>query len=192
MAKNWSIPTGDDLWQVVSRSVVLKSNEDSAGGSNDSNDLDTGLDSRASKAVDHAVAEVRGAIESAGRYPISVTAAAVPPEGVQHTLALAAWRLVMTKPGLLAIVMGDGGVYAPLNALVKDAKEWMKKLCEGGSFVLPTDPTGVDYLTAVSSSNLAISGIKWGDSVADDAEYDAGITADGIVVSGLTNNMNTQ
>jgi hypothetical protein len=192
MAKDWSIPTGDDLWQIVSRSVVLKSDEDSAGGSNDGNNQDASLDSRAKKAVEHAVAEVRGAIESAGRYPISVTEGSVPPEGLQHTLALAAWRLVMTKPGLLAIVMGDGGVYAPLNALVKDAKEWMKRLNEGGSFVLPNDPTGVDYSTAVSSSNPAISGIKWGDSVADDSEYDAGITADGIVVSGLTNNMNTQ
>jgi hypothetical protein len=192
MAKDWQVPTGDDLWQVVSRSVVLKSDEDSEGGSNDGNNFNDTLDSRASKAVDHAVAEVRGAIESAGRYPISVTAGAVPPEGLQHTLALAAWRLVMTKPGLLAIVMGDGGVYAPLNALVKDAKEWIKKLSEGSSFVLPSDPTGVDYLTAVGDENPAISGIKWGCSLGDDSEFEAGITEDGIVISRLSENMNTQ
>jgi hypothetical protein len=62
----------------------------------------------------------------------------------------------------------------------------------GGAFVLPNDPTGVDYLTAVSANNPAISGIKWGDSLADDDEYEAGITEDGIVVSRLSQNMNTQ
>lgn len=192
MAKDWTVPTGGDLWQVVSREVVEKVDEDSAGGTNDSGDFNDTLDTRAEEAVAHAVAEVRGAIESAGRYPLSITLAAVPPEGVQHTLAVAAWRLCMPKPGLLAVVMAEGGVYAPINQLFKDAKEWIKKISEGGSFVLPTDPTGEDYLTAVSATNLAISGIKWGDSLADDVEYDAGITEDGVVVSRLSQNMNTQ
>lgn len=192
MAQTWQAPTGDDLWQVVSRPVVLKSEEDSAGGTPSSNDFNDTLDTRASKAVEHVVAEVRGAIEATGRYPLSLTAGTVPPEGVQHVLALAAWRLAMPTPKLLAVILNEGGVFAPINQLVKDAKEWLQGLREGKAFVLPEDPTGVDYQTAVSDSNPAISGVKWGDSLADDTEYDAGVTEDGIVVSRLSQNMNTQ
>jgi len=192
MSKAWTAPAGSDLWEVVSRSVVEKTDEDSAGGKAETNNLNAALDTRAKKAVSHAVAEVRGAIEAAGRYPLSLTAGSVPPEGFQHTLALAAWRLAAVKPTLLALLLADGGVYAPLNQLVKDAKDWIKRITEGGSITLPTDPTGADYTTAVSTSNPAISGIKWGDSLGDDTEYDAGVTASGIIISELSQNMNTQ
>jgi hypothetical protein len=192
MAQAWVIPSGSDLWQVVSRDVVLKSDEDSAGGTNEGGNFNENLDTRAKKAVAHAVEEARGVIRVAGRYPLSVTLASIPPEGEQHILALAAWRLVMTKPGLLAVVMADGGVYAPINQLVKDAKEWLLFLRNGGAVTLPSDPTGADYVTAVSASNPAISGVKWGDSLADDDEYEAGETEDGVVVSRLSQNMNTQ
>lgn len=191
MAKTWQIPTGGDLWQIVSREVVEKTNEDSAGGTADGNDFDTELDSRAKEAVLHAVAEVRGAIESAGRYPLSVTAGSVPPEGFQHTLAIAAWRLALIKPSLLAVLMAEGGVYAPINQLIKDAKEWIKGLRQGGSFVLPEDPTGFDYTTAVSATNRAISGIIWGDNLADDTEYEQGFTRNGKIVNQLTQDMLT-
>jgi hypothetical protein len=110
VAKPWLIPTGDDLWQVVSRSVVEKADEDVEGGTAAGEDLNEALDTRAKKAVEHAVAEIRGAIEAAGKFPISVTAAAVPPEGLQHAMALAAWRLAMPKPTLLATMMAEGGV----------------------------------------------------------------------------------
>lgn len=192
MAKAWQSITGDDLWQVVSRELVLKCDEDSAGGSEETDDLDTGLDSRANKAVEHAVAEVRGAIESAGRYPLSITAGTVPPEGVQHTLVIAAWRLCAIKPSLLAVMLADGGAMSPLKGLYDKAVKWVEGLGAGATFVLPTDPTGEDYATAVSATNLAISGIRWGDSLADDREYAAGETDDGIVVSRLSQNMNTQ
>jgi hypothetical protein len=193
MPRAWTVPAGSDLWQVVSRSSVLKADEDSAGGTNETNSLnpDGNLDTRASKAVENVVKEVRGAIESAGRYAVSVTASSVPPEGVEMVLAAAAYRLCMPKPSLLAVVMGDGGIVSPINRLYKEYTDWLKCLREGGSFTEPTDPTGQDYTTAVGDTNLAISGVRWGDSLADGDEYDAGITSDGIVVSRLSQNMNT-
>jgi hypothetical protein len=180
------------LWQVVSRDLVLKCDEDSAGGKDESNDFNETLDTRAEKAVDHAVAEIRGAIESAGRYPLSVTAGGVPPEAFNHALVMAAWRLCAIKPSLLAVLLADGGEASPMKSLYREAQEWLKMARAGGSLVLPADPTGEDYSTAVSASNPAISGIRWGDSLADDAEYEAGETASGVAVSNLSNNMNTQ
>jgi len=191
MSKAWTAPAGDDLWQIVSRSIVEKVNEDADGGKAEGNDFNENIDSRADKAVQYAVQEIRGAIESAGRYPVSITPAAVPPEGFQYALAIAAYRLCMPVPSLLAVIMGDGGAFSPMATLYKEATAWLNVLRAGGSFTMPTDPTGADYLTAVSDSNPAISGIKWGDSVADDTEYEAGITEDGVVVNRQSQNMNT-
>lgn len=183
--------TGSNLWELISREVVLKADEDSAGGTPDNGDFDGSLDTRANKAVEHAVAEMRGAIETARRWPLSVTAGAVPPELVTPTLALAAYRLAMPKPTLLAAVMAEGGVYSPIAGLYKEAVGWLEKLRRGANVVAPTDPTGVDYLTAVSDDNPAIRGVFWGDSLAHDTEYDAGVTEDGVIVSLQSNNMNT-
>jgi hypothetical protein len=190
--QTWTAPAGTDLWQIVSKKVVEKVDEDSAGGTVPGNDLDTSLDSRAKQAVAHAVAEVRGAIEACGRYPVSATAGTVPPEGVNHTLAIAAWRLCLPVPSLLAILMADGGMFSPITTLYRDACKWVDGLRAGGSFTEPTDPCGVDYETEVSASNPAVSGIRWGDSLADGDEYAAGITDDGVVVSRFSQNMNTQ
>jgi hypothetical protein len=192
MPQAWQVPTGDDLWQVVSRSLIEKTNEDSEGGNAADNDLNENLDDRAGKAVDHAVAEIRGAIEAAGRYPVSVTAGGVPPEAFQFALAIAGWRLCAVNPSLVSVLLADGGSYAPLRSLYTEAQKWIESVRAGKTFTLPDDPTGVDYLTEVDDENPAISGVKWGDSLADDDEYAAGITEDGIVVSRLSQNMNTQ
>ena len=197
MAQTWTVPAGGDLWQVVSRSVVAKVDEDSAGGKNETNDFDNTLDTRAKKAIEYAVKEIRGAIESAGRYPVSLTAGSVPPEGHQHAIVVAAWRLCLPIPGLLAVIMGDGGAFSPLGMLYKDAQCWVKSLREGGSFTDALDPAGADYRTAIDNNkssltyNPAVSGIIWGDNLGDDSEYAAGITDDGVIINSQSQNMAT-
>jgi len=178
MAQAWTVLAGGDLWQVVSRSVVEQVNEDSAGGKNSTNDLNESLDTRASKAVAHAVAEVRGAIENAGRYPVSVTASSVPPEAARHTLALAAYVLVGPKPSLVSVVMMDGGMNSPISTLYADAKRWLEGVNKGGSVTTPTDPCGEDYSTAVSDSNPLPNSIAWGDYQYTGEEYAAGQAVD--------------
>ena len=162
MPADWKVPTGDDIWQVVSRAVVRKVDEDAAGGSNAGNNFDGSLDTRAKKAVAHAVDEIRAAIENAGRSSLSLTAGSVPPEGYQHALAIAAYRLCLPVPGLLAIVMAEGGVYSPITTLYKDAQQWVKEVNNGHQVIEPTDPAGRDYLTAVDDTNLAVDAIRNG------------------------------
>lgn len=192
MSQTWLVPAGGDLWQVVSRASVERVNEDSLGGTAGKNSIDETLDTRAKKAVEHAVQEIRGAIEAAGRYPVSLTAGSVPPEAFQYALAVAAWRLCLPVPSLLSVLMADGGMFSPIGTLYKEACDWVKGVRSGARFTEPTDPAGADYQTAVSDSNPAVSGVRWGDNLADDSEYEAGLTADGVVISNLSQNMLTQ
>lgn len=191
MGKAWTVLAGGDLWKVVSREVVMKADEDSAGGTHADGNFDAELDSRAKSAVAYAVGEVRGAIESAGMMPLSVTPDAVPPELREPTLAAAAYRLCLTKPSLLAVVMNDGGVFAPVVKLYEEFKKQVEALRRGANLTPPTDPTGRDYINAVSSENRAISRVFWSDNVGDDQEYADGQTSSGQIVNGGMNDMNT-
>jgi len=179
MPQAWKIPAGGDLWKVVSRSTVEKADEDAEGGAADTNDFDSNLDTRAKAAVETAVLEIRGAIENCGRSPVSVTAGSVPPEGYYHALAIAAYRLCMPKPSLLAVIMAEGGVYAPVGKLYKDATDWVEQVRRGVSVTVPTDPAGQDYATAVSDTNPAVAGgVRWGDQDGSMADYETGQRTD--------------
>lgn len=198
MSQAWIAPAYTDLWQIVSRKVVLKVEEDAAGGADSTNDFDSSLDTRAKEAVAHAVAEVRGAIEACGRYPVSLTAGSVPPEGVRHTLVMAAYTLCLPVPSLLAVLMNEGGAFSPMGKLYAEAVKWVDGLRTGGSFTLPTNPAGADYTTAIDDDkdsatyNPTVTAVRWGCGLGDDTEFAAGITDDGVVISSLSENMLTQ
>lgn len=178
----WKVPTGDDIWKVVSRSVVLKANSDEDGHSDEGNDLPEDVDTRASEAMRMAVQEVRAAIKQGHRVGVSLTPGSVPPEGEWHTLVIAAFRLILPLPNLLAIVMADGGIYAPLRAMHKDAQDWVKAIGQGEIVEEPVDPAGEDGTTAVSDENPAVSAVRWGDAQGTSREGTAGeidMTTDG-------------
>lgn len=192
--------TGVMVRKVLTAATQADPNQNLAEGTLDGDELDLAAANRRNEAVVEAVKAVRGAIRAAGRYPYAVTAESVPPEGEWHTLVIAAWRLINSTPGLArSFLAGDGGAETPLAKMYKEAIEWVYGcgcpktggLAQGTSFTEPTDPVGEDWTTAVSTTNLAISGIKWGDWQGDDDEYAAGITDDGIVISRQLNNMNT-
>lgn len=200
MAIAWTVLTGADIRKVINATAQTDTNENLADTTEPGSELDTDEANRRNECVEQAVKAVRGAIRSAGRFPFSVTADSVPPEGEWHTLVIAAWRLVNSTPGLVkSFLAGDGGAETPLARMYKEAMCWVYGdgtpkqggLAQGAMFEPPTDPVGEDWSTAVSDSNLAITGIRWGDSVADDAEYDAGVTEDGVIINSNTNNMNT-
>lgn len=193
MATNWIALTGADLRKVVNAVSQEDSNENTSDDVRPGDTLDMGAANRRDQLVELAVREVRAAMQVAGRYPVAVTAGTVPPDGEWHTLVLAAWRLVVSTPGLVKVFLaGEAGQDTPLSRMHKDAVAWVEGLKKGASTVAPTDPCGQDYQTAVSAENPAVSGVKWGDSLADDDEYEAGVTDDGVVVSSLSQNMNTQ
>lgn len=193
MATNWIIPTGTDLRKVLNSVSQEDTNENISDETRPGDPLELGMANRRDELVGLAVREVRSAMQVAGRYPVAVTAGSVPPDGEWHTLVLAAWRLVTSTPGLVKVFLaGEAGQETPLARMHREACDWVKSLKTGASTVTPTDPCGADYLTAASDSNPAVTGVKWGDSVADDDEYYAGITDDGVIVNRFTNNMNTQ
>jgi len=190
MATSWIIPTGQDLLKVLSHLVSTSANQNIGSGSAENDPLDLTQQNRRDDLVTMAVAEVRGAIQAAERFPLSVTANAVPRVAVPHTLYLAAWRLISSTPNLPLVVINEEAV---AKTFYEDAKLFLKSLREGKSFDLPSDPTGQDYLTAVSSDNPAINGIRYGDLYGEDADYEAGyvVTSTGAVITLPQDDMTT-
>lgn len=171
MATNWKVPTGADLNKVLSVAVVTQANQNTANGTAPNDPLDDTAATRRDELVAMAVEEVRGAIQSAGRQPLSVTEGAVPASAVAHTLYLAAWRLLMSTPGVPMVVIGE---QAAARRFYDDAVKFLDALRKGNTIERPTDPTGVDYLTAVSDTNPALQSVEWGDLYGDAAAYEAG------------------
>ena len=165
---SWVVLEGSDIAALLSSLVVKKLNEN-IGDTVDPNDpLNMDLDNRRNMLLDMAVAEVRGAIQSAGRFPLSVTQGAVPHTAVPHALYLAAYRMINSTPGVEMVVI-DGQPAA--KKFFDDACIYIQRLIKGGSVEEPSDPTGVDYLTAVSDINAKVCLVRYGDLNADDTDY---------------------
>lgn len=193
MATNWVVLAGADVRQVLNSVAQSEPNENLGDSVAPGDELDTAAPNRRDKCLEQAVSEVRGAIQSCGRHPLSVTAGAVPPDGEWHTLVIAAWRLVNSTPGLArSFLAGDGGGETPLARMYREAREWLYGrgtppvggLAQGASTVGPTDPTGVDYATAADDDpasagyNPSIRGVRWGDQSGSDADYARGYSVD--------------
>lgn len=164
MAEDWKVIAGGDLWKVVSRAVVAKADEDSAGGTAAGNNLDSSLDTRASEAVRMAVEEVRAAVGLGRRTPLSETAGSVPPEAERYALYIAAHTLLAYPPSLLQVLVFDGGVMSPLAKLYAEAMKWVEAVRKGAQPVTtPTDP--VDGFQ---------SAFRWGDAQGRSTTDDAG------------------
>lgn len=157
MATNWKEPTGADLWKVLLLDIVEKADQDEEGHRQETNDLDeSNTETRRYQLVEEAVAEFRAAIRTAGRIPLSVTPDAVPPECVRHVLNIAAYQLVNSTPSLAAAVLHE---QTSLKSLYDEAIKKLEQIQQGAGLTPPTDPTGLDWTTAVSASNPAISAV---------------------------------
>lgn len=204
---NWIVLTGADVRRVISSGTQARANENTADTVLEGDAYDPAQANRRDLAVAQAVAEVRGAIRAAGRFPLSTTANSVPPEAVHHTLVLAAWRLITAGVGHES----QGTQWALLTATESPFRKEYEESCryvsnpqhatnglppglaEGRSVTLPNlaEQTGQDWETAISTSNPAVRSIRWADSLATDEEYEDEVTAEGVIVNNLTNWMNT-
>lgn len=147
------------LPQVLQLSVIAKSNENIDADSITASQMpdtpanpipfDPSKDNRADAIISLLVAQFREAIQIADRYPLSVTPGAVPPMAARHVLNMAAFQLVPSTPSLQMVIMTDKGVYSPLQTFYKEGLEYLKTIANGGGIMPPSDPTGIDYLTAV-------------------------------------------
>lgn len=170
MPTNWTTPTGPQVAQVIQLAVMAKANENIDDNSVAASQtgpqpikpvaFDPTLEDRAGDLVNQLVAQVRETIQNLGRQAISVTAGAVPPKSALHVLNIAAFQLVSSTPNLQMVIMNDKAVYSPLQVLWKAGQEYIKSLENGAPVMTPSDPTGIDYLTAVSATNPAVSGVQ--------------------------------
>lgn len=196
MSTNWINVTGANLSEVLNWDSIIKANQNLADGTNPDVggvDTDNTEPNRRDQAVLNAIADLRAAIASAGRYPLAVTTDSIPPGSRFHVLAIAAWRLLNSTPNINMAILTEKGVAMPYAQFYKDGMAYLEKLGRGQSFPPPTDPTGVDYLTAISATNPAIRSIRWADNEAEDTDYDAGFYTDpaGGQISLPNQNMNT-
>lgn len=159
---NWITVTGFDVVRVLNVQVMNKSNQntdaDAISNPTEPQIYDPSTDNRADDLVQFVIQQFRGAIQVAGKYPLSVTPAAVPPEMAKHVLNMAAWELVCSTPNLQMVVMSEKGAFAPFQTFYKEAVEYLKKIEKGQNIVLPTDPTGQDLINAVDNNRCLPDG----------------------------------
>ena len=163
MATNWVTPEGAHIVKVLQRAVMSKANENTGSDLQPNQTFDPELENRCGEQVRFAVAEFRAAINKGGQFPISVTVGTVAPEHEAHALNLAAYRVIVSTPNLGMFLLTDKGMSSPFAMFYKEAQDELKRLREGESFTLPTDPTGSDYATALdATTNPAVNTVRYG------------------------------
>lgn len=154
--------------QVAALEVLAKANENIDGNALTSSQasnaqpipFDPAIEDRGTDLIKLIVAQLRETIQNAGRFPISVTLGAVPPKAVRHILNMVAFQMVSAKPNLQMVIINEKGVYSPIQTLYKEGLDYMKSVENGAVTLMPSDPTGIDYINPVDpDSNPAITGI---------------------------------
>jgi hypothetical protein len=166
---NWIVPNGGMLPQVMSLDLLVHTNENidansllaaESGPVPGNRPIDPTLEDRGDDLVSQLVAQVRESIQVAGRFPLSVTAGAVPPKAVRHILNIAAWQLINSDATLRQVIMTEKGAYAPFEKYYEEGLKYIDYLTRGGGIVPPSDPTGIDYVNPVSqNANPPVSAI---------------------------------
>ena len=140
MATNWKVPVAADVNKVLSIMVQARSNENTNADAEADTPLDPSYTDRKTALLDQTVQEFRGAMVAGGRIPRSLTEGSVPPDAEIHVLAMTAFRLVNSMPNLQMVLLTNGGVYAPLMQMYKDAQSMLKQIRDGMPYTRPTDP----------------------------------------------------
>jgi len=140
MPSAWIVPTWDHLTKVIATAVQAKANENVGTEVTPEAAYDPDSADRKEELLNLVIAEFRGAIIAGGRIPLSQTLGSVPPECVVHVLSATAYRLVTSTPNLQAVLMSEGGLYAPLAQLYADARHMLKELAAGRVVTMPLDP----------------------------------------------------
>lgn len=194
MPTNWIKPTGADIAKVLNWSIIDKANENLDPDNHPANgQVDTSEANRRDAIVLDCIREMRTAIQNGGRYPLSVTADCVPPGYERIVLNMAAWQLINGTPNLNMAILTEKGVSTPFAKFYDEAIKQLNGFANGKSVPVPTDPTGQDYLTAISATNPALSAVQWGDINCDDTDYANGYytTAAGVQINLPVDDMRT-
>ena len=145
--------------QVINLSLMAKANENTDSDTVEQSQVsppqqpiafNPDLEDRATDLISLVVSQFRGAIQKAGKYPLSLTPGTIPPDLLKHVLNMAAFELVNSTQTLQMVIFDEKGAYAPFQTFYKAAESELEKLRKGYTIVLPNDPTGEDYLTAIN------------------------------------------
>lgn len=128
----WVTPTSTDVTALMSSIVTNTVTKDASGST------------RAASCLTLVVEQVRGAIRTGNRVPLSLSSGAVPPSGHIHTVVLAVSLLVSSTPNMTFAVKDEFGNQ------VKDAKDWLESVRTG--------KMSVDYPTDPDQSSLPLNG----------------------------------
>ena len=183
MATNWIVPTVQSLATILDQPLIDQCNQNipSIPGP-----LDYSKPNQAAQLLALEVQTIQSYIISSGRFPLSLTPGAIPPESEIHCLVSVVFKLVISTPSVLQQLLTQNENF-PLARQFAAAQEFFKQLREAPSelsLVLPTDPTGVDYATAPITTNnllpgtqpnLQVHAVWWGDQYATVDEYEAGV-----------------
>lgn len=163
MATNWIVPTDEDLAKIISEAVLQRANENTDPGSlqqtaaqawGDASyraTYDPSLKDRIADQLDLAVKQFRGAIQIAGKQPLSLTAGSVPPDACyKHCITLAAYGVISSTPNLQWVVATEKGDASPMTAAFREANKYLEAVTRGRVVVPPTDPTGRDYINPIN------------------------------------------
>lgn len=155
---NWMVPSSAAVYRVISTKLVSVSNQnidlDSILSGLATPDaivkFDPTLDDRMTEILNLIVQQFRGAIQVAGKYPLSVTTGSVPPETLKHVLNMAAFELVNSQETLQMVIMTDKGAYAPFQTFYREGQQYLEAITKGRGVTIPTDPTGRDYVNPIN------------------------------------------
>lgn len=163
MPTNWITPVPFDLAKIISMAVLQRANENTdessleasqqmAGTNADSKAaFDPSLDDRMADQLDLAVKQFRGAIQIAGKQPLSLTAASVPPDACyKHCLTIAAYGVISSTLNLQWVMATEKGDASPMTAAFREANKYLEAVTRGRVVVPPTDPCGRDYINAIN------------------------------------------
>ncbi len=167
----WVLLTDAQVTEVLKRELAQGFNENTVTDLQANAPFDPNQAHRQQALVWHGVDACRASIRLGGRCPLSVADDAVPPEAVVHILTWAAWRLAISNASLQMFIISEKGAVSPFGMLYKEAVDYFAKLDAGKPVTPPTVPTGIDYATAVSSTNPAICAVSWSDMRMTDVEY---------------------
>lgn len=167
MPTNWIVPVNYDLAKIISEAVLQRANENtddtslqatqimalkgSTGGADAMAAYDPTLADRIGDQLDLAVKQFRGAIQVAGKQPLSLTASSVPPDACyKHCITLAAYGVISSTLNLQWVIATEKGDASPLTAAFRLANKYLEEVTKGRVVVPPTDPTGRDYINAIN------------------------------------------
>jgi hypothetical protein len=163
MATNWIIPAYYDVAKIISMAVLQRANENTDDGSLEAAQqtavtnadykapFDPTLDDRIADQLDLAINQFRGAIQIAGKQPLSLTPASVPPDACyKHCLTLAAYGVISSTLNLQWVIATEKGDASPITAAWRDANKYLEKVTRGLMVIPPTDPTGRDYINPIN------------------------------------------